>query len=204
VTDELDRDGPDEGFHEIQLSGKQLVFLFMAATLVAVVVFLFGVWVGRGVEARRAAHPTLPPAAATSAEPVAAPADVGAPARGETLTYPQRLQSDRPVDERLATPPPPPVAETAPVAEPPPPPAAPATEAGWVIQVAALRDREAALAVVKRLADKQYPVFLLEPEPGAPAPAYRVRVGRFRERAEAERVARRLEREERFKPFITR
>jgi hypothetical protein len=26
----------DEGFHEIQLSGKQLVFLFMATTIVAV------------------------------------------------------------------------------------------------------------------------------------------------------------------------
>ena len=27
----------DEGFHEIQLNGKQLVFLFMAATVVSVV-----------------------------------------------------------------------------------------------------------------------------------------------------------------------
>ena len=26
---------PDDGFHEIQLNGKQLVFLFMAATVVA-------------------------------------------------------------------------------------------------------------------------------------------------------------------------
>ena len=39
----------DEGFHEIQLSGKQLVFLFMATTIVAVVIFLCGVQVGRNV-----------------------------------------------------------------------------------------------------------------------------------------------------------
>ena len=39
----------DEGFHEIQLNGKQLVFLFMAVTVVLVVTFLFGVLVGRGV-----------------------------------------------------------------------------------------------------------------------------------------------------------
>ena len=39
----------DEGFHEIQLNGKQLVFLFMAATVVSVVIFLCGVMVGRGV-----------------------------------------------------------------------------------------------------------------------------------------------------------
>ena len=38
----------DEGFHEIQLNGKQLVFLFMAATVIVVVIFLCGVMVGRG------------------------------------------------------------------------------------------------------------------------------------------------------------
>src|SRR5512138_1576316 len=43
----------DEGFHEIQLNGKQLVFLFMAATVVSVVIFLCGVLVGRGVRAER-------------------------------------------------------------------------------------------------------------------------------------------------------
>src|SRR5438552_8002114 len=44
----------DDGFHEIQLNGKQLVFLFMAATVVSVVIFLCGVLVGRGVRAERA------------------------------------------------------------------------------------------------------------------------------------------------------
>ena len=42
-------DIPDDGFHEIQLSGKQLVFLFMATTVVSVVIFLCGVIVGRRV-----------------------------------------------------------------------------------------------------------------------------------------------------------
>ena len=45
---------PDEGVHEIQLNGKQLVFMFMAVTVVAVVIFLCGVMVGRGVRAPRA------------------------------------------------------------------------------------------------------------------------------------------------------
>src|SRR6476646_1566962 len=43
----------DDGFHEIQLNGKQLVFLFMAATVVSVVIFLCGVLVGRGVKVER-------------------------------------------------------------------------------------------------------------------------------------------------------
>ena len=37
---ELTHESPDDAFHEIQLSGKQLVFLFMATTVVAVVIFV--------------------------------------------------------------------------------------------------------------------------------------------------------------------
>ena len=38
----------EPGVHEIQLSAKQLVFMFMAAVVVAVGIFLLGVSVGRG------------------------------------------------------------------------------------------------------------------------------------------------------------
>ena len=38
---ELTHDATDDGFHEIQLSGKQLVFLFIVTTTVIVVVFLW-------------------------------------------------------------------------------------------------------------------------------------------------------------------
>ena len=62
----------DDGFREIQLNGKQLVFLFMAVTVVLVVTFLTGVLVGRGVRAERveaaqsdvATEPTAPDRAA--------------------------------------------------------------------------------------------------------------------------------------------
>ena len=49
----------DDGFHEIQLNGKQLVFVFMAATVVSVVIFLCGVLVGRGVRSERGASASL-------------------------------------------------------------------------------------------------------------------------------------------------
>src|SRR4029434_4785602 len=39
----------DQQFHEIPLREKQLVFVFMSAVVVAVVIFLLGVSVGRGV-----------------------------------------------------------------------------------------------------------------------------------------------------------
>jgi cell division septation protein DedD len=70
--------------------------------------------------------------------------------------------------------------------------------------VAALRERGEANAIIQRLAGKGYEAYLVEPNAGAPAPVFRVRVGRFKDRRAAEPVVRRLEREEQFKPWITR
>src|SRR5689334_9580757 len=100
----------DEAFHEIQLSGKQLVFLFMATTIVAVVIFLCGVQVGRGVRIDRTADATdsvaaatpapTPAPAAASAATAAPPLDAPAPPQ-EELTYGKQLQSDSTAQEKL-------------------------------------------------------------------------------------------------------
>jgi cell division septation protein DedD len=71
----------DEGFHEIQLNGKQLVFLFMAATVVSVVIFLCGVMVGRGVRDRAVSAASSDPADAASVS-----ATPSAPAAGDSPT----------------------------------------------------------------------------------------------------------------------
>ncbi len=60
----------DEQVHEFHLDGKQMVFLFMASTVVAVVIFLCGVMVGRGVRASKTAE-TVVTAAADLADPTA-------------------------------------------------------------------------------------------------------------------------------------
>lgn len=116
----------DEGLHEIQLDGKQLVFLFMAATVVAVVIFLCGVMVGRGVPQRAGAAPAVPehanadPTAAVQLPPPLAVASTGTTplTAGETLTYAERLADPAPSPETLR-----PVAETAVLTEPAPKPA---------------------------------------------------------------------------------
>jgi cell division septation protein DedD len=72
----------------------------------------------------------------------------------------------------------------------------------WVVQLVALKDRSAASAVVQRLSAKGYPAFVVSPSAGAPS-IYRVQVGRYNDRREAEQVARRLEKEEQFKPWIS-
>jgi cell division septation protein DedD len=224
------QDLADDAFHEIQLSGKQLVFLFMATTIVAVVIFLCGVQVGRGVRIQRSADAgdqiaavTPQPVTRTAESPAAAPstepppAEPPAPAKEtpEDLSYAKRLQSDATPNEKVKP------HETAAAKSEPPPPAhvappketatktagaAAAPTAGrpgiWVVQVHALKDQNAAAALAQRLTGKGYPAFVLGPSPGAP-PIYRVQVGRFNDRKEAEQVARRLEKEEQFKPWIS-
>ena len=152
---ELGQQDTQDGFHEIQLSGKQLVFLFMATTIVAVVIFLCGVQVGRNVKTDRAGD---------AAETVA----TAAPAAS---------------------------ASTAPLAQP-------AAHAGrWIVQLTALQDRAAAAAIARRLTAKGYPAFVLDPAAGAPV-IYRVQVGGYADRREADQVARRLEKDEQFKTYV--
>lgn len=70
---------------------------------------------------------------------------------------------------------------------------------GFVVQVAAVRQRAEADTIARRLSGKGYRAFVTTS--GA---NFRVRIGKFNDRREAESVAGRLEREERFKPWITR
>jgi DedD protein len=225
----------DDSFREIQLSGKQLVFLFMAVTVIGVGIFLMGLLVGRGVLAARGTQGAESAAVATEAEPppppaAATPGSSTSPATAsEKLSYAERLGSAGPAKESLkadASPAPPAAAPTpkaeAPVASAPPaspapspaaapPAAAPSAAAkaaepagaGFAIQVAALREADEADTIVKRLAGKGYPAYVVAPAKGSPS-VYRVRVGKFKERSEADTVAARLQKEEQFKPWIVR
>ena len=215
----------DDGLHEIQLNGKQLVFLFMTATVVAVVIFLCGVMVGRGVQAPSSrlvasASTADPTADLQTVAPVAASSTpTGAPASSaEQLSYPDRLEEPTPVNEVLRQATAAPASATKTPALPPVAPASakvagskPAVRAGsseppgdgFVVQVAAVRQRAEADTIRRRLAGKGYPAFVTTPGAGGPA-VFRVRVGKYESRREAESVAGRLEREEQFKPWVTR
>jgi DedD protein len=247
----------DDAFHEIQLNGKQLVFLFMAATVVSVVIFLCGVMVGRGVRAERGGADA---AAAETAAATSSP-ERGSPSPPETQTpgpqasnqaqqlpaeapptppedsgddvYSQMekgdtrdtlktrgtgkkpapaLQKLEPVRQETAQ-------KTAPKAAPPPvdpapakpTPAKPAAKpdqmpgaaGAFAVQIAALKDRGEADAIARRLVGKGYQAYVLAPA-GSRAPVYKVQVGRFKNRQDAERTAARLKKEEQFSPWVTR
>lgn len=237
---------PDDAFHEIQLNGKQLVFLFMAATVVSVVIFLCGVLVGRGVRAERgvmvadaalSTAPEAPVQAPPSSPPTAGsdPTAAAPPPAVEDLSYFNRLERVTPAVEELK-----PAAERAPEPVPTakvaeeratPPPAEPAaaakgpaqpeglpatskpasavaaaagpTGAGYAVQIAALNVQREADAIAKRLASKGYAAYVLAPATGTPQ-VYRVRIGKFGTRHEADTIAAKLQREEQFKPWVTR
>jgi DedD protein len=253
---DMTQDIADDGFHEIQLSGKQLVFLFMMTTAVSVVIFLCGVLVGRGVRNERAGEPTdaaltrpasapvagtqAPPPAAqaqpptpvteqAAGKPAAAAAEPPSPPADDELTYRKRLESEKapaeklkaqgttartdarpqPVNPETVRPEPPPTPKSAPAASAAKsatetPAAAGARPGRWVVQLVALRDRGAASSIVQRLSGKGYPAFIVNPAGSASSQIFKVQVGRYDDRGEAEQVARRLEKEEKFNPWISR
>ena len=63
--------------------------------------------------------------------------------------------------------------------------------------------RSEADAIARRLSSKGYAAYVLTPATGTPS-VFRVRVGKFTTRREAESVAARLQKEEQFKPWVTR
>lgn len=222
-------------------TAKQLVFLFMAATVVAVVVFLCGVLVGRGVPAAEgSAGPTVGPSGEVAFDddqlrrPIldsVSRESSAAASSGDDLTYYRRLGSQEPVTETIgeapATEPTPAAPAPTPTPREPERPMANAAEGaaaapvsknrssdlpanamvsaeGYTVQVTALRRPDAARQVAVRLLARGFPAYVVQPASDAPVAVYRVRVGRYADRGEAERVLQRLEREEQFKPWITR
>jgi cell division septation protein DedD len=230
----------DDAFHEIQLNGKQLVFLFMAATVVSVVIFLCGVLVGRGVRAERGgiaadssvtsaeptpAAPAPAPATAAQASPAstADPRAAAPPEAVDDLSYFNRLEKpnapkehlktsgEKPASAREPAPAdaksaraasasaPSPSSKSAPPAKEPP---AVETSGDFTVQVAALNARDEADAIAKRLSSKGYAAYVVAPGNGAVM--FRVRIGHFKTRRDAEPVFAKLQKEEQFKPWITR
>lgn len=74
----------------------------------------------------------------------------------------------------------------------------------FTVQVAALRAADAAEVFAGQLLAKGFPAYVVQPSPDGPVAMYRVRVGQYADRGEAERVLQRLELEEELTPWITR
>lgn len=193
----------DEGFREIQLNGKQLIFLFMATTVVLVVTFLFGVLVGRdvreGSETAEVATAEVAPdsglaPAADNAAPLppagssASPAPAAPPA--EELSYAERLLRDTPPEENLKQTPaaapepsqPAPVVQE-PVAEKPPAPRPPSSGRAAIPLTPTARPAPPAPA----------PAPIVAAQASDPSgPGFAVQVAAYRDRRDADSLAKQL------------
>jgi cell division septation protein DedD len=190
----------DDGFREIQLNGKQLVFLFMATTIVAVVIFLCGVMVGRGVRGAALSAGAEAAAAAPAGDLTAVP-DTQAPGKSAATIAPSttppppppddlgsdvRADSGKPADQT-------PSAAPAPATEKPP------ADKPGVEKSAANKPIAAAVATAQRPtpqgsapapAGGTPPAAVVPSEP--PGDGIPVQVGAYVERSQAETVARHL------------
>jgi cell division septation protein DedD len=225
----------DDESRGVHLSDKQVVFAFMAGTVAAVVVFLCGVLVGRGVQGARgpiedaeltaaAAQEVSDGAAADGPGAGAALREGGSGVGPDDLSYPARLGKVPPAEQLKPVPPPP--GEAAREIAPPDIPAEPvaqdsaapggaaatpagtsaaaSAEARYTVQVAAVTRRDEAEAIVKRLKAKAFEAFVLAPDDGDSRGTFRVRIGSFKNKREANVLAERLLREDkRYKPWVT-
>ena len=197
----------------MHLDPKQVIFLFVAAAIVGVVIFLCGVLVGRGVPIADVLNGWSQFAAFAVADEVTdkPPAGISTPRREPSasaladanLSYYRRLDGS-PAHDRVmapvAAPPdrePPPAASVRPTPAPPPP-------GGYTVQVLTLRERGAAEQLAAHLTARGYPAFVTDPPASTSVRLYAVRVGAYGSRPEAEQVRERLERKEGFTPWITR
>jgi cell division protein FtsN len=195
------------GFREIQLSGKQVVFAFIAGVVVLVGAFLLGVSVGRNVATPASAESD--PVELVERSPTT-PVPTTTPAPGE-LQFHDTLQGRTPAPQAAAATPPPQTPTPTPELPPIPPPTRPtptptpttrpaAPAAGIYVQVNSFGGRENAQRQVTELKKLGITSAIFN-VPG-PAP-YKVRVGPFTTEAEAIAMRTRLEKQG-FKPSLIR
>jgi cell division septation protein DedD len=179
-------------FRELQFSSGQLVAVFLGVLVVGVIVFILGVSVGKKHGLLSAASGGAPsskvetlaektPAVAPETEPGQGKVEPAAPAEKKTApaaspgaktTEPAAKPADKPeVREK----------PSAPAAKP----SDPRTPA-YFVQIGAVEDRAAATAFARRVEKAGFVVLVLDPLAGDKKTIFRVRLGPFGTKQEAE------------------
>lgn len=161
-------------FRELQLSSSQLVIIFLAIITLGIVIFLLGVSTGKK-HAQMAAATQLPEEKMTEQvieeKPVAVKPTEAAVRQEEAI--PQK------VSEEIPPPPQPKVSSTI-------------QDGLYYVQVGAFNDKPSATRFVERFRGQGYPVFVFDPLPSDRKPVFRVRIGGFETREQAEEANSRL------------
>jgi len=192
------------------LSARHLILVFLVGVAVCGVFFSLGFLVGYNERSSRTTpvteRVTAPPVIPPTVNPLAQAAPSAGKEPGTSTTT-----ANAPAESQLPTPATPAApAVSGAKAEKQPEPSSAASPAatggevdvGFTVQIAASRTKEDAEALVKILKTRGYPVLLVSPEYAhANDNLFRVQVGPFTSREDAEKVRAKLA-QEGFKPFI--
>jgi cell division septation protein DedD len=214
MVDHSDRRQDEKG-----LSARYLILVFLVGVAACAIFFSLGFLVGYNERTSKSPGPTeqvtpsgvIPPTVNAPLESIPTTgnetASISARERAPQRSLPDSAAEQKPAGDRAAAQAPPspsPRTSTRATASSVPARSVPSreVEAGYTVQVAASRDKLDAEKLVKELKSRGFAVFVVRPEYSeAKDKLYRVQVGPFATREEAQKVRERIAKEG-FKPFI--
>jgi DedD protein len=169
----------NKDYRELQLSSSQLVLIFIAILALGVVIFLLGVSVGKkqaqiADTTQFAAEPLAKKVIEEEPKAIEQPEEKPAvteesPEEQPKDTIREELASHQKIKEEAKT-------KSAPVPR----------STGYYIQIGAFKNRDSAYTMAEGLKDQGYPAQVFDPSPTETNPLYKVRVGGYDTRAQAE------------------
>src|SRR5215470_14154139 len=203
---------------EVSLDSRQVFFLFFGGAVIACLVFVLGVMVGKRLEGReRVAH-----RAATSAQvdPLAALDELGADeqaeGKGDDLAFAAALAADsKKPPKPAATPTPAPTPNPTPAPAPPPNPnpsgnpasdsATPTPKKGkFTLQISSFQERAEADALIARLTGTGYKPYLVMSNVPDKGVFFRVRIGEYGSKSDAQDAKGEFERKQHLLAYVTK
>jgi cell division septation protein DedD len=210
----------EPSYYEIALTGRQVLVAFVVLLVCLVAAFFSGVWVGSGGGDSEERPPEIAREESDEGEPLQElsffeeepmdrPRDLGEVAREPRQDTTLLEDVDGREPERITVPPPDETEEPAapapapePRPAPSPPPSTPVTAGDWIIQVFVSGEEEAARDMLAKVKGNGFRGSL-SPVIDAGRTLYRVRVGPFERRSDADSVAARLKREMGLETWVT-
>jgi len=181
----------NKDYRELQLSSSQLILIFVAILVLGIVVFLLGVSVGKK-QGKIAEKTQL---ASKPAEQIIEQKPILPKETGDTIS--QELESHKKAgEEKIQEEEPKIKPAVKPEAEPPKPASSTQSENAFWIQVGAYSNQQNANNLAEDYKKKGYNVIVLEPSPSDRRKLYRVRLGGYATRAQAEQARDRLAQQE--------
>lgn len=168
----------NKDYRELQLSSSILIFIFLSIIILGIIIFLLGVSVGKK-QAQLADQSQLTPA--ETFEQVVAdkpkPVEKVKDEISDEIAGHEEVQKQEEVKKPEVKPTPPPQTQTK-----------PAAKNLFYLQVGAYMDRNAANATAERYRNLGFVSLVVDPSPTASRQLFRVRIGGYRTRAEAEQA----------------